>query len=244
MSPVRFFEKTTLPGTNHRDFDHYYSPRFSYRTGGLNIQMNRICRPPDRIVAFGRETVTAGLSPAKVDASQIENWKALEKCSMNRPRFGEFLSRFVSLTPHDISEILEDQSSSRRRFGDIALAFGLCKPTMSGVPGGRSFPATGPRGPRQHRRRCPVPRHMPRVLAQEYNVIPIRASGSQMVIAAGEGNLMRAMEGLPAGRKFSLNLCWPTARKSAGQLRHIMPSRPGRNTPSRVHTEMRRFAVA
>ncbi len=47
---------------------------------------------------------------------------------MSRPRFGELLSRFVNLSAHDVSEILEDQSSSRRRFGEIALAFGLCQP--------------------------------------------------------------------------------------------------------------------
>jgi hypothetical protein len=43
-------------------------------------------------------------------------------------RFGQLLSRMVSLSDHDIAEILEDQSSSRRRFGEIAIAWGLCQP--------------------------------------------------------------------------------------------------------------------
>lgn len=32
------------------------------------------------------------------------------------------------LTGHDVEEILEEQTLSRRRFGDIALSWGLCQP--------------------------------------------------------------------------------------------------------------------
>src|SRR6187401_2835409 len=44
------------------------------------------------------------------------------------PRFGELLGRFVPLSGHDVYEILEEQSSSGRRFGQIALGWGLCRP--------------------------------------------------------------------------------------------------------------------
>jgi hypothetical protein len=113
---------------------------------------------------------------------------------MTRPRFGEALARFVTLSPHDVSEILEEQSSSRRRFGDIALAFGLCKPQhvwrawwaqLSGAP----------------------------ALAIEYNVIPIRASGSQVVMAAAEGSLMRAMEELPRRVKNQIKFVLADSRQ-------------------------------
>jgi hypothetical protein len=48
---------------------------------------------------------------------------------MRRPKFGEVLSRHVSLSSHDIDEILHEQShtgGSRKRFGDVAMSLGLC----------------------------------------------------------------------------------------------------------------------
>ena len=47
---------------------------------------------------------------------------------VRRARIGELLSRIVPLSGHDVEEILEEQSSNRRRFGEIALAWGLCRP--------------------------------------------------------------------------------------------------------------------
>ncbi|MGB7158956.1 MAG: hypothetical protein WBD40_12865 [Tepidisphaeraceae bacterium] len=45
-----------------------------------------------------------------------------------RPRMGELLSRMVELSGHDVEEILHEQGTSRRRFGEIALSWGLCQP--------------------------------------------------------------------------------------------------------------------
>ena len=45
-----------------------------------------------------------------------------------RARIGELLSRMVPLSGHDVEEILSEQNANRRKFGDIALAWGLCKP--------------------------------------------------------------------------------------------------------------------
>ena len=48
---------------------------------------------------------------------------------MGRPaRIGELLSRMVPLSGHDVEEILQEQTSSRRKFGEIALSWGLCRP--------------------------------------------------------------------------------------------------------------------
>lgn len=47
---------------------------------------------------------------------------------MSQARFGEFLGRLVNLSRHDVDEILEEQSSTRHRFGEIALSWGLCAP--------------------------------------------------------------------------------------------------------------------
>lgn len=47
---------------------------------------------------------------------------------MKRARMGELLSRMVPLSGHDVEEILQEQASNRRRFGEIALSWGLCRP--------------------------------------------------------------------------------------------------------------------
>jgi hypothetical protein len=47
---------------------------------------------------------------------------------MGQHRFGEFLRRLMPLSQHDIEEILQEQASSNRRFGEIAMAMGLATP--------------------------------------------------------------------------------------------------------------------
>lgn len=50
---------------------------------------------------------------------------------MSQLRMGELLGQLANLSHHDIEEILDEQKTSRagrRRFGDIALAWGLCEP--------------------------------------------------------------------------------------------------------------------
>ena len=47
---------------------------------------------------------------------------------MQHAPFGELLGRLVGLSRLDIDEILVDQVASHRRFGEIALSFGLCSP--------------------------------------------------------------------------------------------------------------------
>lgn len=143
---------------------------------------------------------------------------------MSRQRFGELLGRFVSITPHDVSEILEDQTSSRRRFGEIAMAFGLCKPQhvwrawwaqLSGAPERVDLEAIG------IDTQCLA--HLPHALALDYNVIPIRASGEQMVIAAGEGSLMRAMEELPRRVKMQLKFVLADPRQIERAIKAYYP---------------------
>jgi hypothetical protein len=56
----------------------------------------------------------------------VDFW-ALEDV-MSQARFGELLGRLVNLSRHDVDEILEEQSSTKHRFGEIALSWGLCAP--------------------------------------------------------------------------------------------------------------------
>src|SRR5258708_6393107 len=46
---------------------------------------------------------------------------------MSHRRMGELLSTLVPMSPQDVEEILEEQNLSRRRFGEIAVEWGLCE---------------------------------------------------------------------------------------------------------------------
>jgi hypothetical protein len=103
---------------------------------------------------------------------------------MSQVRFGEFLGRLVHLSRHDVDEILEEQCSTKHRFGEIALSWGLCAPEhvwqawcdqlLSQVQmvdleklGVDSQATTLIRGE----------------LARRLNVIPIRCMGQQLIVA-------------------------------------------------------------
>jgi hypothetical protein len=47
---------------------------------------------------------------------------------MSGKRIGERLSHMVPLSGHDIEEILSEQGTTGKRFGDIAIQLGLCSP--------------------------------------------------------------------------------------------------------------------
>ncbi len=47
---------------------------------------------------------------------------------MSHRRIGQLLSSLVPLSDQDVEEVLEEQNLSRRRFGDIAVEWGLCTP--------------------------------------------------------------------------------------------------------------------
>jgi hypothetical protein len=47
---------------------------------------------------------------------------------VSRARMGEILSRMGKISDIDVHEILTEQVYSHRKFGEIALAWGLCEP--------------------------------------------------------------------------------------------------------------------
>src|SRR5271168_4651622 len=47
---------------------------------------------------------------------------------MSRIRIGELLGKMGKLSGHDIDEILQEQSATGHRFGDIALTWGMVQP--------------------------------------------------------------------------------------------------------------------
>jgi hypothetical protein len=111
--------------------------------------------------------------------------------------FGELLGRLVPLSNHDVCEILEEQSGSRRRFGQIALSWGLCEaehvwqvwaaqlngrtPRIDLLTTGIDTQAT---------------LQLPAALAARLGVIPVRSISGRLIVAASEAGLSRAAEGL------------------------------------------------
>jgi hypothetical protein len=118
---------------------------------------------------------------------------------MRRPLFGELLSRLVGLSDHDIAEVLADQAISHRRFGEIAMAFQWVRPQevwqawwaqLGQSTEEVALPAVGID--------TQALGYVPRSVAEEYLVIPIRAYGDQLVLATTDRSQARAALHLPA----------------------------------------------
>lgn len=117
---------------------------------------------------------------------------------MSSARFGELLGRFVPLSGQDVSEILEDQAISQRRFGQIALSLGLCRPE-------HLWRAWGAQLAYSHEqvdiKSIGIDTQSLTVLAasvaREYGVIPVRFLPDLLIVAASEQTLARAAEHLP-----------------------------------------------
>lgn len=108
---------------------------------------------------------------------------------MCHTRFGELLSKLVTLSQHDVEEILEDQNGSRRRFGEIALSWGLCEPEhiwqawcdqlLTQVQQ-IDLDALGVD--------AQAAAMLHRDVALQMGVIPIRCLGEQLIVASSEAN--------------------------------------------------------
>ena len=114
-------------------------------------------------------------------------------------RFGEYLARVVDLSGHDVAEILEDQSASGRRFGEIALAWGLCQPQHVWEAWANQL---------EHRTPtvdldalgvdAQATAELPARLARRFSAVPVRRAGAELVVATDADSLPRAEARLPA----------------------------------------------
>ena len=97
---------------------------------------------------------------------------------------GELLSTFVPISDQDVEEILEEQNLSRRRFGEIAVEWGLCD-------GGHVWKAWARQKDRPPMRvdldklgiDAQATTDLPREMALRCSAIPIRAFENLVVIA-------------------------------------------------------------
>ena len=124
----------------------------------------------------------------------------------NGGRFGEVLSRFVPISRHDVYEILEEQSATRRKFGQIALNWQLCEPQH--VWQAWASQLLG-RTPRVDLARFGVDSQaaadLPGWVAVALGVVPVRTMDQMLVVAASEKSLPRAAELLTAHTKKPLS---------------------------------------
>jgi len=108
-------------------------------------------------------------------------------------RMGQLLGAMVPLSALDIEEILIEQRRTKRRFGQIALGWGLCEPQhvwhawfsqLDGEP--RMFNLSDIGIDTQAVASCP------RDVALMYNVMPVRRMGLQLVVATTPAHLPAA----------------------------------------------------
>jgi hypothetical protein len=119
--------------------------------------------------------------------------------STQNPLFGECLAKVVRLSAHDVSEILEHQAATRRKFGEIALAWGLCRPQHVWQAWWAQL-ATDTPCVDLHRIGVDVQAvaHLPADLAVQFRAVPLRCHEDQLVVATCERGLARAAAELPA----------------------------------------------
>ena len=117
---------------------------------------------------------------------------------MSSKRIGEILSNLVPLSGHDIEEILSEQLATRRRFGDIALSMGLCRPEHIW----KATTAQLDAGPRHVDLDAfgidsQALEHLPAKTARALGVVPLRTYGETLVVAAHADSLVVAADVLP-----------------------------------------------
>jgi hypothetical protein len=153
---------------------------------------------------------------------------------MPKQLFGEYLARIVELSGHDVSEILEEQAASRRRFGDIALAWGLCQPEHVWEAWAHQLV-----------HRTPVVNvdalgvdtqaigELPARWARRYRAVALRVVGDALVIAADEALLKRASKRLPVLLGKRVHFVVAPASQIDAALSTYYPAGAGRKAPTR-----------
>jgi hypothetical protein len=99
-------------------------------------------------------------------------------------RIGELLSQHTSLSSHDVQEILAEQKSNRRPFGQIALQWGLCQPEDLWRAW---FDQLSEHSPKVDVNKIGVDSRavslVPRSVADRFHVMPMRLFENQLLLA-------------------------------------------------------------
>ncbi len=147
---------------------------------------------------------------------------------MGRDRFGTCLGRVIELSDHDVSEILEEQGPTGRRFGEVALQLRMCRPEdvwaawwhqLGQALEVVDLNATGVD--------AQALAHVPRLVAEEFGAIPLRAFGNQLVIAVGAESLPLAQSHLSErlSKQIRFVLASEDQIRDAGKRYYATPER-------------------
>jgi hypothetical protein len=106
---------------------------------------------------------------------------------MRQTRIGELLGKMVRLSNHDVEEILQEQGFTHRRFGEIALSWGLCQPEhIWRAWCDQINDKTEQVDLQELGIDAQAVTHLPKELATQHCLIPIRSFADQLVLASGE----------------------------------------------------------
>lgn len=98
-------------------------------------------------------------------------------------RIGQILSESVPLSEHDVEEILNEQKSTRQRFGDVAMSLGKARPEQVWQAWLTQLKAQ----PVDLGRFSPDPTAVncvPADMALSMNFVPLRIRGNELVVAS------------------------------------------------------------
>jgi hypothetical protein len=156
-------------------------------------------------------------------------------------RIGELLSQLVPLSAHDVEEILHEQAISkggntRKRFGDIALAMGLCRPEHVWRAWCRQLIDGPPRkidldriGIDTQALSC-----ISRELAEELCVVPVRLMGNVLIVAIASDAIGLAATRLPGGVNQELRFAIADRAAIQRALKKCYPCREFSRVPATI----------
>lgn len=102
-------------------------------------------------------------------------------------RIGERLSHMVPLSGHDIEEILSEQGTTGKRFGEVAIQLGLCAPEHIWRAWGSQLAESPQRiNLDEFGIDAQAIALLPVAIAVRYHVVPVRVLGDELVIAVDE----------------------------------------------------------
>ena len=141
--------------------------------------------------------------------------------------FGDCLARLVQLSGHDVAEILEDQSASGKRFGEIALAWGLCRPehvweAWASQLGQRTQVVDLSRVGIDAQAAAEVPSR----IARRLRVVGVRKIGEALVVATDEAGATRAAGKLPKILRKTTHFVVAPAEQIGAALAMYYPALP------------------
>jgi type IV pilus assembly protein PilB len=118
---------------------------------------------------------------------------------MQPTRIGELLASQHKMSSHDVQEILAEQVSNRRPFGQIALSWGLCQPEDLWRAW---FEQLGHRSPTVNINKIGVDSRVlsviPKQLAEKHGLMPLRIFENQVLFAIDHAPDQRLTEELSA----------------------------------------------